>query len=75
MEFYNKNQAILNWRLLFKEKINMLNYQHFYQMERLIGSGTFASVYVATRIIDREKFAAKAFFKKILYQKDPKAKF
>lgn len=52
----------------------MLNYQHFYQMDRLIGQGSFASVYVALRFSDKEAFAAKAFFKKILYPKDPKAK-
>lgn len=43
-------------------------------MERLIGSGGFASVYEAKRNMDGESFAAKAFYKKILYQNDPKAK-
>lgn len=43
-------------------------------MERLVGQGSFASVYIAKRKGDNEQFAAKAFYKKVLYQQDPKAK-
>jgi hypothetical protein len=30
IEFYNKNKSIMNWRILLKNQLNMLDYQHFY---------------------------------------------
>jgi polo-like kinase 4 len=40
-------------------------------LEKLIGSGSFASVYIARRKHDGTKIAVKAFLKKMLIQKDP----
>lgn len=51
----------------------MLDYQAFYDVSKLIGKGTFASVYEAKSKFENQVYAAKAFYKKTLFQ-DPKGK-
>ncbi|CAD8121920.1 unnamed protein product [Paramecium sonneborni] len=59
------------WEKKLKSSIPQLDYQTYYELEKLIGSGSFASVYIAKRKTDGIKFAIKAFLKKMLMQKDP----
>ncbi|CAD8072249.1 unnamed protein product [Paramecium primaurelia] len=59
------------WELKLKSSIPQLDYQTYYELEKLIGSGSFASVYIAKRKTDGIKLAIKAFLKKMLMQKDP----
>lgn len=48
-----------------------MDYQKYYEMEKLIGSGSFASVYCGKSKADGTKVAVKAFLKKMLIQSDP----
>ncbi|CAD8190803.1 unnamed protein product [Paramecium octaurelia] len=59
------------WEQKLKSQIPQLDYQTYYELEKLIGSGSFASVYIAKRKTDGNKLAVKAFLKKMLMQKDP----
>ncbi|CAD8210052.1 unnamed protein product [Paramecium octaurelia] len=59
------------WELKLKSSLPQLDYQTYYELEKLIGSGSFASVYIAKRKADGVKLAIKAFLKKMLIQKDP----
>jgi polo-like kinase 4 len=43
-----------------------MDYQKYYEMEKLIGSGSFASVYCGKSKADGTKVAVKAFLKKML---------
>jgi len=40
-------------------------------LEKLVGNGSFASVYIAKKKLDGSKVAIKAFLKKMLIQKNP----
>lgn len=45
----------------------------YYDVSKLIGKGTFASVYEAKSKNDNQVYAAKAFYKKVAFQ-DPKGR-
>ncbi|CAD8205849.1 unnamed protein product [Paramecium octaurelia] len=72
-EFYNFNFQTMYWFDNLRNKLNMLDYQVNYDISKLIGKGTFASVYEAKSKFDSQMYAAKAFYKKTLFQ-DPKGK-
>lgn len=54
------------WDVLLKQKLPLMEYQKYYEMEKLIGSGSFASVYRGKSKIDGSFVAIKAFLKKML---------
>ncbi|CAD8090260.1 unnamed protein product [Paramecium sonneborni] len=72
-EFYNFNFQTMYWFDNLRNKLNMLDYWVNYDISKLIGKGTFASVYEAKSKFDNQMYAAKAFYKKTLFQ-DPKGK-
>ena len=50
--------------------VPQMDMQGHYEIEKLLGNGSFASVYMVRRRSDGKLFAAKAFLKKLLYQND-----
>jgi calcium-dependent protein kinase len=44
------------------------NLKEKYKIEKLLGKGTFAKVYLATRIKDKAQFAIKSIKKKLLFK-------
>ncbi|CAD8211311.1 unnamed protein product [Paramecium pentaurelia] len=59
------------WEKKLKSKIPQLDYQTYYELEKLVGNGSFASVYIAKKKSDGSKVAIKAFLKKMLIKKNP----
>ncbi|CAD8083042.1 unnamed protein product [Paramecium sonneborni] len=59
------------WEIFLKQKLPLMDYQKYYEIEKLIGSGSFASVYIGKSKGDGTKVAIKAFLKKMLMLKDP----
>lgn len=73
VEFYNFNFQTMYWFDTLRAELHMLDYQAYYEISKLIGKGTFASVYEARCKNDNQVYAAKAFYKKVAFQ-DPKGK-
>ena len=67
VEFYNFNFQTMYWFDNLIYDLHMLDYQAYYEISKLIGKGTFASVYEAKSKNDNLVYAAKAFYKKIAY--------
>ncbi|CAD8126526.1 unnamed protein product [Paramecium sonneborni] len=59
------------WEKKLKSKIPQLDYQTYYELEKLVGNGSYASVYIAKKKLDGSKVAIKAFLKKMLIQINP----
>ncbi|CAK74127.1 unnamed protein product (macronuclear) [Paramecium tetraurelia] len=59
------------WEIFLKQKLPLMDYQKYYEIEKLIGSGGFASVYIGKSKADGTKVAIKAFLKKMLMLSDP----
>ncbi|CAD8077040.1 unnamed protein product [Paramecium primaurelia] len=59
------------WEIFLKQKLPLMDYQKYYEIEKLIGSGSFASVYIGKSKADGTKVAIKAFLKKMLMLQDP----
>lgn len=47
--------------MLLKQFLPELDYQNYYEVGKLVGSGSFASVYSAIKKDDQSKVAIKAF--------------
>ncbi|CAD8108281.1 unnamed protein product [Paramecium primaurelia] len=73
VEFYNFNFQTMYWFDYLRNKLHMLDYQTHYEINKLIGKGSFASVYEAKGKNDQQFYAAKAFYKKQVFQ-DPKGR-
>jgi hypothetical protein len=50
LEFCSPNPATLKWLELLRMKICILDYQQFFELDKLVGQGSFASVFNPLKI-------------------------
>lgn len=58
------------FRHYLSTKINQIGFHQYFRVQRKIGKGSFASVYLAQRIEDGMKMAIKAFCKNAVYKEE-----
>ncbi|CAD8148459.1 unnamed protein product [Paramecium pentaurelia] len=68
--FSDDVQMLQNWRDYLAKHINQRGFHESFKAHRMIGKGTFASVYLADRLEDERSFAIKAFSKEVAYEKE-----
>ncbi|CAD8127847.1 unnamed protein product [Paramecium sonneborni] len=61
---------IIQWRQFLGKRINQYGFHHLFKVYKKIGKGSFASVYLAERVEDKEQMAIKAFSKSLAYAEE-----
>ncbi|CAD8139902.1 unnamed protein product [Paramecium pentaurelia] len=69
-EFKGSLRELQKLRQYLGKRMNQIGFHQYFKVYRLIGQGSFASVYLATRIEDGMKMAVKAFCKNVIYKQE-----
>ncbi|CAK75077.1 unnamed protein product (macronuclear) [Paramecium tetraurelia] len=69
-EFKGSLRDLQMLREFLGKRMNQVGFHQYFKVHKLIGQGSFASVYLATRIEDGMKMAVKAFCKNAIYKQE-----
>ena len=64
------SKIIKSWRSFLRAKINQWSFHNMFAVEKKIGKGNFATVYLAERLEDNQPMAIKAFSKAAAYDEE-----
>lgn len=66
-EIYTNDQTVFErWRFLLSQKCILSTFHEDFEVKKMIGKGSFAKVYMATKKSTNKDFAVKAFSKEFV---------